>query len=315
MADTTIQRAGRSYKVDDSGISSIKRTYIVAQDAVMGADGEVDAFTDIPAIGSAHPTHERLCVKDYDVKEGTAADKKILTVEVNYAPVDMQEEAGSGQDPGVEYAVDEWGWNDGTDERELVTDADGDPVVNSAGDPFDTVPKVSCPAAVFTKVMKFKDRQTGWHTYHCTVNDSTVQIGGVTFPIATLLCTISEKRLIGNATWKYQYTVNLRYRSNEADIGRTGTPIEIGWDLAVTDAGMRELDANNKPQIIRMMDKETGKMCAVTSATLLNGSGKKNPDGYAPYNFRFTAYKRTTFLPWFYSEPISGEEAEEEEEE
>ena len=302
MADTTKQRAGRSYTVDDSGISSLKREYIVIQDAVMNANGEVVTFPGVPAIGSAHPNFPGLKVKSYDVREGTGTDKQVLTVEVNYGPEETEDTDPEDED-APECAVDEWGWNDGMDERELVTDVDGVSVMNSAGDPFESVPKVSTPAPVFTKVMRFKTRQSGWSSYHCKVNTGAVTIGGVEYPACTLLCSIGEKRIIGNTRWKYQYTVNLRFKSNKVDIGNTQNLTEIGWDVAVTDAGMRELDDNGDKKVIRVMDKETGKMCAVTSAAPLDGQGHKNEEGYNLYNFRFKAYERTTFPSWFYSEP------------
>lgn len=303
MATQVKQKAGREYDVDGNGISSLSRDYIVIQDDVMDADGEVVSFTGIPAIGSAHPNFHGLVVKDYKIKEGSGSDKKVLTVTVNYEPVEL-EEIDLDDDEKDTCAVDEWGWDDGTDERELTTGVDGTDVRNSAGDPFESVPRISVPAPTFTKVMRFKTRQTGWASHRCKINSSDVTIGGVSCPAYTLLCTVGEKRIFGNKDWKYQYTVHLKFKSNKVDLNNSGTPTEIGWDVAVADAGMREVDTvTGEKKLIRVMDKETGKMCAVTSATLLNGNGGKADDNYPAYNFRFQAYERTSFPAWFYSEP------------
>lgn len=311
MSTVSKQKAGRKYSVDSGGITSLKRDYIVVQDAVMAANGETLTFPGVPAIGSAHPSYPGLYVLSYDVQEGEGKDKQTLIVTVNYGP-QTTETSGTGQDAQT-VAVDEWGWDDGTDEKELVTGVDGAPVRNSAGDPFESVPKIMAPAPVFTKVMKFKTRQSGWASSNCKVNSAAITVGGVECPIGSLLCTVGEKRLIGNADWKYQYTVHLRFKSNKVKIGGADTLTEIGWDVAIVDAGMREIvtsgpDARPEKKLIRAIDKETGKMCVVTSAALLDGNGAKLADEAEPYNFRFQAYERATFPAWFYSEPSLQEE-------
>lgn len=307
MSTASKQKAGRKYSVDSGGITTLKKDFIVVQNAVMAENGETLTFPGVPAIGSAHPSYPGLYVQSYDVQEGEGKDKQTLTVTVNYGP-QTTETSGTGQDAQT-VAVDEWGWDDGTDEKELVTGVDGAPVLNSAGDPFESVPKIMAPAPVFTKVMKFKTRQSGWNDVTCCVNDSPVTIGGISFPIGSLLCTVCEKRLIGNANWKYQYTVHLRYKSNVVKIGGSDTLTDIGWDVAIADAGMRERNSGTgEKKLIRAIDKETGKMCTVTSAALLDGNGAKLADEAEPYNFRFQAYERATFPAWFYSEPSLQEE-------
>ena len=307
MSTVSKQKDGRKYSVDSGGITTLKKDFIVVQDAVMAENGEAVSFPGVPAIGTAHPSFPGLYVQSYDVQEGEGKDKQTLTVTVNYGP-QTTETSGTGQD-AVTVAVDEWGWDDGTDEKELVTGVDGTPVLNSAGDPFESVPKIMAPAPVFTKVMKFKTRQSGWANSNCKVNSSAITVGGVSCPIGSLLCTIGEKRLIGNADWKYQYTVHLRLKSNMVKIAGANTLTDIGWDVAIADAGMRELDEDSgEKKFIRAIDKETGKMCTVTSAALLDGQGAKLADGEEPYNFRFQAYERASFPSWFYSEPTLQEE-------
>jgi len=300
---TVKQKAGREYTVDGTGISSLSRDYIVIQGDVMAANGEKVSFAGVPAIGTPHPNYPGLVVQDYKVQEGSGSDKKVLTVTVNYGLIET-EQVDPDDEESDTCAVDEWGWDDGTDERELTSGVDGTDVRNSAGDPFESVPRISVPAPTFTKVMRFKTRQTGWAAYRCKVNQSEVTIGGVACAACTLLCMVGEKRIFGNKDWKYQYTVHLKYKSNKVTINNSGSPTEIGWDVAIADAGMRELDEDTgEKKLIRVIDKETGKMCAVTSATLLDGSGHKNEENYSPYNFRFQAYERTSFPSWFYSEP------------
>lgn len=305
MAIQIRQKDGRKYSVDSGGITTLKKDFIVIQDAVMAANGETVTFPGVPAIGSAHPSFPGLYVQTYDVQEGEGKDKQVLTVTANYGPV-TTETSGSGQD-ATTCVVEEWGWDDGTDEIELTNGQDGTPVLNSAGDPFDSVPKYSSPTPVFTKVMKFRTRQTGWNTAVCTVNGSAVTIGGISFPAGSLLCTICEKRIIGDKDWKYRYTVKLRYKKNLVKIAGANQLTDIGWDVAVADAGMRELDANGEPQLIKRIDPEKKTPVTVTSAELLDGHGHKiartSGSSPEPYYLRFQAYARASWPSWLYSEP------------
>lgn len=156
--------------------------------------------------------------------------------------------------------------------------------------------------------MKFKQRQSGAMAFNCKVNSGAITIGGMSCAIGTLLCSVAEKRLIGDPVWKYQYTVQLKFKSNPVKIGGDGTATDIGWDVAITDAGMRaktSVGDGEEIRLIRRIDKETGKMCTVTSPALLNGNGyvRSETANDEIYNFRFQAHERASFPSWFYSEP------------
>ena len=297
------QKAGRKYSVEGGGISSLRREYVVVMDEFMPANGEMIAFPGVPAIGSPHPIYENIFVRSYDVEEGKGSDKITLIVTVNYGKQESEQFQGSEAET-IDCAVDEWGWDDGVDENELTQGVDGTKVLNSAGDPFDSVPIISVPAPCFTKVMRFKDRQTGWAAHVCCVNSKEISFGGRKFPVGTLLCTVAEKRIFGDDIWKYRYTVHLKLKSNIVKIEGAKESTDIGWDVAVVDAGMREKDAQTgKKKLIRTADKESGTPCVVTSPALLNGNGGQLAADAEPYIFRFMAYKRSDFPEWFYSEP------------
>lgn len=306
MSSDIRQKDGRRWSVNSGGINTLRRRYQVVLDGNnLGADGEAISFVGIPAIGSAHPNYSGLKVKSYDVEEGECHEKKALTVWVNY-DTETGETIGEGSG-AVNGAIEEWGWDDGMDERELITDVTGVALVNSAGDPFDSVPRVSYPAPTFTKVIKFASRQTGWASSFCTVNGGAVTVGGINCAKWTLLCTVCEKRIFGDADYRYRYTVRLRYRSNLVKLYGSGNAQEIGWNVSVTDAGMRQLGTDGKPVLIRQKDAETGKMCTITSPELLDGNGhavdRSSGQTVVPYNGFFKAYNESSFPGWFYSEP------------
>ena len=310
MSTQVKQLDGRKYTVNTNGIPSLRVPYEVIQDSPMAANGELTSFTGLPAIGSAHPHYPGLFVDSYDVVEQTGKDKKILKVDVIYS-TRMFETSGSGTDAQT-CLVDEFGWDDGTDEKELLEDVEGNPVLNSAGDPFESVPKVSVPAPTFTKVMRFRSLQSGAMDYTCKVNQSEITVFGKTCPAGSLLCTVAPKLLVDQEDWKYQYTIKLRFKTNKVKVEGGSTATEIGWDAAVTDAGMRALqtiDGEEKVALIRKTDPETGKRCVVASAALLDGNGhvRSDTDVSEVFNFRYAAYEKATFPTWFYSEPIRQE--------
>ena len=172
------QKDGRRWVVNSGGINTLRRRYQVVLDGNnLGADGEAISFPGVPAIGSAHPSYSGLKVKSYDVEEGEGHEKKTLTVWVNY-DTETDETIGEGAE-AVSGAVEEWGWDDGMDERELITAVNGVALVNSAGDPFDSVPRVSTPAPTFTKIIKFPSKQAGWASSFCTINSGSITVGGI----------------------------------------------------------------------------------------------------------------------------------------
>jgi len=263
------------------------------------------SYIGLPSIGDAHPAFANYTAKSRNFTEGQGSEKQTVTVEVNYEPT-VAEAGGSGE-TAYEGKVDEWGWDGSTEERELTTAADGTPVLNSAGDVFNSVPSVSVPAPVFTKVMKFSSRKSGALAHNCKVNATEITIGDKACPARSLLCTISEKRLFNDAKYRYVYTIQLKFRSNPVKVAGAQAVTDIGWDTAITDAGMREKASNGELVLIKQIDKETGKVCTVSSEELLNGQGKavtrQAGQAVQPYNIQFQAYETTTFPSWFYSEP------------
>lgn len=313
-----IPKDGTSYNVNDSGATDIALHFQVQLSEPLGQGQLFTSFSDgttsIPAIGTVHPAREGYYVSKYEVRQPQGAAKNTLDVTVKYAPQSFVTEGGGGEPPEPEYVslIEQWGWDDGTTQRELVTAVDGTPVLNSAKDPFDSVPQFETPSPTFTKVVRFAERKAGWFNYNCKVNDQTVTIGDDTFPAGTLLCTIAETIDISNFNWPFKYSIRLRYRTNEALLnGETANMTECGWNAVVCDAGMREIDSETgQLKVIQVLSSETGMPVNITSPELLNGSGQAVTRGsqsspVTPYNMMFKAYKDTTFPGWFTSQPVT----------
>lgn len=312
--EKTIIKAGRGYKVDSNGASDVSVKYQLVLSEPLGATELPVEFLGVPKVGSEHPTRPGFYVLGYDVNQPDGAGKSTLDITVKYGPADITITPGEQGEPDVVTAVTEWGWDDATGDKELITSvAVGNeaakPVLNSAGQPFDTVPTVSVPTPTFTKVVRSSQRQSGYSAFMCTVNDAQVVIGDMTCAAGTLLCTIAEKKLIGEWQMPYEYTIHLRYRSNI--VSNTYPQIasgEIGWDAAVVDAGTKAINSNTgKLETIMTMGAESKQPCAVTSPELLDGHGHqvtRDSQGQAtPTVLTFHAYPRAHFPDWFYSEP------------
>lgn len=276
---TTIQKDGRRWTVDGDGIKTLKREYVIVLDSNnLSADGESQEFPGVPAIGSAHPAHSELTVRSYDVDEGESAEKKLLKITVNYSAESTEDESGGESGQEWNGAVEQWGWDAGEESKEVaynLLEGHEGPLLNSAGDPFDSLPQASFPVPVFTKVLKTTSRIGNALNMNCKLNRNTVTIGSISCAPKTLLATVSEARIFGDPNYRYKYTIQLKYKSNFSLYGAGDTPIEFGWDIPVVDSGMRELDDNNKLKLIMQTDSETGKPCAVTSPELLDGTGHK----------------------------------------
>lgn len=311
--ERTIQRDGRTWTVSRDGINNLKRKYTLILDGNnLSANGELSAFNGVPGIGTAHPVYNYLSVLNYEVSEGQDSEKKLVDITVNYGT----DESGQSESEisGGGGVVEEWGWDFGTDQREVTNNLfDGQghegALLNSAGDPFQNVPTCDSPAPVFTKVVKTASRQD-WMELNCKVNSNTIAIGSMSCARKTLLACVSERRIFDDPKYKYRYTIQLRYRTNMSMYGAGTTAIEFGWDIPVVDAGMRAIDPNdsdNKPKIIMQVDGETNQPCAVTTAELLDGEGHKaerGSDGKAqPYIIRVQAYEEESFPAEIYSEP------------
>ena len=281
--------------------------YQVVLSEPLGVNEVPVSFVGIPTIGSKHPNRP-LYVTDYQISQPDGAAKSTLDVVVNYAPKSETTTPGEQGQPDVIQSVIEWGWDDSTGEKELVATVDTPPVpvLNSAGDPFDSVPTVSVPTPVFTKVLRNSQRITGYSQYNCTVNDRQITIGDMTCAAKTLLCTVAEKKVIGEWRLPYEYTVKLKYRSTVVP-DSNGIAQEIGWNAAITDAGMREIDEQNGGlKLIEVWSRETGKPATVTSPELLDGQGhaiSRSASGATPVVLTFSAYKQMQFPDWMYSEP------------
>lgn len=299
----TIPLAGRTYKVDANGAADVVERYKLTLSEPLAIDALPTTFTGVPQIGTTHPNRAGFYCKEYEVEQPEGAEKATLSITAKYGPADI---TTVHLETGDEIeSVTEWGWDDGTSEKELVytVEQNPKPVVNSAGDPWESAPTVSVPTPTFTKVVRTNKRKD-YTPYLCAVNTASVTIGAMVCAPCTLLCSVAEKKLIGESKMPYEYTIHLKYRSNKCDVG--GTETECGWDVAVVDTGYYQLNTDNPPKkvLIQNPSSETNESASLSAPFPLDGHGHAKSDTQTdPFIIRFPSYNRVTFPTWFYSEP------------
>lgn len=299
----------RRWSVDATGgITSLTRRYQIVRDTLPTgtADEEVTTWTGLPALGSAHSTaHPGLYCVGYSFEEGTEGGKRVLYADVSYSQYTT--EASEANRPPRGQAIESLGWKSGFVTRDMLKDAQtGKALLNTAGQPFDTVPQIEVPAPVFSKVVKTTARMDAWPGHVGKINSASITVGGVSCAAHALRCIqLDCERIWGDEFgFLYRYTVGLQLMQNKAVLEGGGSETDIGWDMAIVSAGTMELkEGADVATPVKTVSAETGKEVFVTNPVLLDKDGKAMLErGATPYAIRYQAYETTTFPEGFYSE-------------
>lgn len=148
---------GRKWTVDATGgITGLSRRYVLVRDSIPAGTTaeEIVEATGLPKLGSSHSTkHPGLYCVGYSFEEGTEGGKRVLYCDVQYSQYST--EASESNKPPRGQAVESYGWKSGFVQRDMLKDAKtGKALLNTAGQPFDSVPQIEIPSPVFTKVLR-----------------------------------------------------------------------------------------------------------------------------------------------------------------
>ena len=297
--NTAYPLPGREWSVCVNGAETITQKYIVFLDGPLAAP--VATFTGLPAIGSAHPTFDKLFAQGYKIHEGDGSEKNRIIVDVEYAPI-VKTFEGEGTGTSATY-IEAMGWRSGSVQRDFTHDATtGAPVLNTAGDPFDSVPQVDRPSPTWYKTWKSKSRQSSYVTYANKVNSSTLSVGGHTFAARCVRCVSADEERIFNdpCGYVYRYSIELQVVSNKVKLNGADSASECGWQMPIVSAGMRQLVGGELKQV--MLETDDGSTVPASAPVLLNQNGAYEPTLRTPYVVLFNAYEETTFPSVFTSE-------------
>lgn len=264
--------------------------------------------TGLPAIGAAHPSFPGLFAQGYKVKEGEGSQKNRYEIGVEYAPVSVTgtpEEGEEGVQP--ECYVESIGWRTGSVARDFVVDAEtGVAVLNTAGQPFESVPQVDRPSPTWFKTFKTKGKQAGYVFFYGSVNGADMTVGGYSCAKDTLRCVQADEERIFNdpSGYNYRYTIALQWLSNKVKIAGGNTLTECGWQMAIVSTGTVEAGNGLNPGLHRITVQDNdGNEVPVSAPVLLDANGQFDETNRTPYTVLFVAYPRKTFPSIFTSEP------------
>ena len=244
------KESGGLQQASDGSIRSASEIYEVMMPA--GTEYiDPTQISDLPVKDSLHPKYSTLYVRDYSwqhVDEGSLLWRCTVSYEVR--------SGSTHEGDDVERVVSlEWGSSSG--QTDVVTDAKlGLPVVNSAGDLFDTVPTMEEVYPTVHLVQHERRHRTQVLALNGKVNRAAFTVAGITFQPHTCRLRVTCRKLLDQTDLPYEYdytfegrnhpikTANAAWLNGTAINGyaATGDLSDIGWDVELVQAGFRYLD-------------------------------------------------------------------------
>lgn len=267
---------------DDSNVpKSVTDTWGVV--LAYGTRASLSSVSGLPAAGAAHPDFPSLVRGGVTIRSAAEmAGSLVWMIEVSYAPqgaggTSVENPGDDPDDPGVESAVCilEKAWPIYEVDADFVADCDtGDPVLNSAGEPYDRVPTIK------RRYMgaRVKRAEQNWPKLAAsldgTLNQSPIYVLGVLFPsrCARLEIEIEDTLAVGSDT-RYHVTYNIVPAHNV--YGKSGNPaadLDAGFDVPLVEQGFSYLDGNGNLVRATVAD-ESGNQTPTALPVLLDASG------------------------------------------
>ncbi len=243
------------------------------------------SITGLPAGGSAHPSYPYLLRAGITIRNAVdMAGSRVWLIDVAYAP---QGSAGSvtNPDPDPEQPGEtsvvrilEKAWPIYEVEGDLVADAmTGDPILNSAGEPYDRVPTIR------RRYMgaRVKRAEQNWPKLAAsldgTLNQSPIYVLGVLFPsrCARLEIEIEDTLAVGSDS-RYHVTYGIVPAHTPY-----GASLDAGYDVPLIEQGFSYLDGDGNLVRATVPD-DAGNSTPTPLPVLLAADGSLLPAGSDP---------------------------------
>ena len=276
-------------------VSDVWRFWLASKDA-SNAQISFSDIHDLPQPGDAHPEYPDLQVVGYRLADyEPGRNFRDVTVEYEYPGEADDEGSGSsvveiGKITALDYPLY-------TQSGDLVANVEtGAPVLNAAGDVFDSVPQVEeiFTGVHFVRRMKKSPREL--LALSGTVNSAQVKAFGITFPART-----ARLRLVARYTfdgsrrpWELDVTIEPRHNFVDstcaflpagAETGRpseTGRGYDFGWDVALLECGYQYRDATTGQKLRFTVVGDDNTQTAPQLPQLLKSDGDSNQNGTYP---------------------------------
>ncbi|MEM9019935.1 MAG: hypothetical protein AAGC44_05170 [Planctomycetota bacterium] len=260
--------------------------------ALVGNDGN----RTVPAYGAALPGNPNKLVTNLDAKPSRDS-RRLFLVTVTYETINTESGSGGGgaQAPDPLNRPPDIAWGSNTYERVLEKDINGNPIVNSAGDPFDPplTQRLNVPA------VEISYNQAGYNpdTYQPfvdSVNNAIITIAGMDDIDAkgAMLEKHRHRKLFENGTAYHRLTFNVEVAGSYLR-----EVLDRGWhrlpDGAAEEGHYLGNGVFQKPEIMNADGVKPN------APVLLNGAGQPLANGAAPV---FRSFETRDALDW---EPLS----------
>ncbi len=234
-------------------------------------------ITGLPAKHTESETFPSLWAVGYLIRRrGTGSRVWIIEVEYVLKP---RWSAEAPDDGDKELVSINWGFVES--QEDAVFDAKSKlPILNSAGDPFDSVPqKIVCsPQVTIVRKEANSPAPLIWHTGK--INSSEVTVAGVTFDKHSAMIRITaegsdEDNLPYRVTYEIVGKTKVAFvESMSAGAGPQATfeETDVGWNMPMLQCGYQYIDDSGNKVKFATMD-ESGELKEVSQPQLLTSAG------------------------------------------
>lgn len=251
-----------------------------------------DVVSGLPEEGDEHPANADLTVAEFKVADCSPGEV-FRRISVVYSRGDEESESGGsgseslGKLTALDYPIY-------TQSGDLVADFEsGAPVINSAGDVFDSVPTVETlyTGVHWTRRLSTWSKVAGQLALSGTVNSAAVTIYGVAFRKRTARLRITARNTFDGSSrpWELDVTVEPRHcfvESGAAFLPDStmasydavpGQGYDVGWDVPLLECGFAFLGEGGQKIRFATFDNVPTPL-----PQLLTNDGRSNADGSYP---------------------------------
>lgn len=245
---------------------------------VMASDDRptLETVSGLPGFGAAAGTSgglESLIVDRISFRHA-GQSSRVWKISVRY----VRNSGDSDEEPDAANAgLLDVSWGTSESSADVVADADdetGAPLLNSAGDAFDTVPQKTCYGSSVTVIRKERDFPATAYSKNGCVNSAAVKICNVDFPAHSAMLKVSVKE---NADEDFPFvaTYQIDRRVNVIAAANGEEARDIGWDVAFLQCGFQYLETSEGQTVKRkfVVEDESGTLRDVSTPQPLDENG------------------------------------------
>lgn len=247
--------------------------YVERYFVVMPTDKDIASTTTvsgIPANGDKSTKNGLTHLRAHSIRFNKLNEHSpVWNIDVTYGIPGSSKRVLIAEDNGSDYISVSWSVDEIT--SDMCYDAENTPVINSAGDPFDSVPQKTTFAPHITIVRR--ERNFPDLSIMGTVNSEPITILGVTFGKHCARLKIQVNQVAAKKPYEVTYEIIGMTNVAPAEGYNTGTFEDWGWDCPMVECGYQFYDENGVLRKFTTIDS-SGVEREVSCPQLLDFDGK-----------------------------------------